>query len=169
MRASKGGGAAAVKPRARALLLTPPFGVVLRYHRVRMPGLETLIAALGGVLVGAGLSALFMRQRARQQETRDRVEIEVRLRRMVVPVLERRADVLGIPPAQRGANEDGPIELALTLAHAIAIAETSGDLPFGDTVEVSKKDVQRELEAKAAQSPHGARGTPSVDTGDGKR
>jgi hypothetical protein len=117
-----------------------------------MPGLETLIAALGGVLLGAGLVALVMRQRARQQATRDRVEVEVRLRRMVVPVLERRADVLGIPPAQRGTNADGPIELALTLAQAIAIAETSGDLPFGDTVEVSKKDVQRELEAKAAQS-----------------
>ena len=50
---------------------------------------ETLIAALGGVLLGAGLAALVIHQRARQQGMRDRVEIEVRLRRTVVPVLER--------------------------------------------------------------------------------
>lgn len=123
------------------------------------PGLDTLVAALGGALLGAGVAALVLRQRARRA-ARDRVEIETRLRRAVVPVLERRADVLGIPPARRGTNDEGPIELTLTLAQAIAIAETSGDLPFGDTVEVAKKDVQRELEARTDQRPSHDRGAP---------
>ncbi len=116
-------------------------------------GLETLIAALGGALVGAGVASLLIRQGARGRWSRERVEIETRLRRTVVPVLERRADVLGIPPARRGVDDDGAIELTLTLAQAIDTVETSGDLPFGDTLEVAREDVQRELrEARGAQS-----------------
>jgi len=116
-------------------------------------GLETLSAALGRALVGAGVASLLIREGARGRWSRERVEIETRLRRTVVPVLERRADVLGIPPARRGVDDDGAIELTLTLAQAIDTVETSGDLPFGDTLEVAREDVQRELrEARGAQS-----------------
>lgn len=115
-----------------------------------MPGWETLLGALGGLALGLGLASLFARQRDRQA-VRAKVEIETRLRTMVVPVLERRADVLGIPPARRGVDRDGPIELAVALAGAIRAAEESSDLPFGDTVEVARRDLDRSLERRARE------------------
>ncbi len=115
-----------------------------------MLGWETLLAAIVGLAVGGGAAAVLSRQRERRS-MRARVEIETRLRRMVVPVLERRADALGIPPAERGADDDGPIELAVTLAKAIRSIEESADLPFGDTVEVARRELDRELEERAGR------------------
>jgi hypothetical protein len=109
-----------------------------------MVGWEIVLGALGGLALGSGLAAFFSRQKERRW-SRQQVELEARLRRVVVPVLERRADVLGIPPAERGADVDGPVELAITLGRAIAAAEESGELPFGDTVEVSRQELDGEL------------------------
>lgn len=105
-----------------------------------MPGAETLAAALGGLSIGLALLALALRARARSEARRE-LERDVALRRRVLPVLERRADMLGIPPAQRGSNDESPFELAMTLATAIGHLEESADLPFGDTVEVSRSEL----------------------------
>lgn len=117
-----------------------------------MPGWETLLAAVGGMAIGAGLAAMIARQR-HARLTRERVELEARLRRNVIPVLERRADVLGIPPAERGEDADGSVTLVLTLAQAIRLQEESVELPFGDTVEVdrAKLDTDRD-EARSQES-----------------
>jgi hypothetical protein len=113
-----------------------------------MAGWETMLAALGGMVFGMGVASLVFRQRDRRG-MRQRVELETRLRREIVPVLERRADALGIPPAERGHDGDGPIGLVITLAQAIRTAEESTELPFGDTVEVARKDLAGELKKKA--------------------
>lgn len=107
----------------------------------RMAGWETVLAAVGGLVLGTGLIAFLSRQRERRWMRR-RVELETRLRRVVVPVLERRADALGIPTAQRGRDEDGAVELTLTLAEAIKQLEESAELPFGDTVEVARRELE---------------------------
>ncbi len=109
-----------------------------------MAGLETMLAALGGLVLGAGMLAFLSRRRERSW-TRQRVEIETRMRRDVIPVLERRADVLGIPPKKRGHDSDGPVALVSILARAIRAEEESGDLPFGDTLEVSRTELASEL------------------------
>lgn len=114
-----------------------------------MPGWETLIAAAGGLALGAGVAAIWARQRQGRTH-RERVELETRLRRTVIPVLERRADVLGIPPADRGEDGDGAVALTLALAQVIKTQEESAELPFGDTVEVDRKSLD---EAKRPKPP----------------
>lgn len=107
-------------------------------------GLEIALAALGGAIVGAGVMTWVSRSRERAQ-LRERIELEARLRRDVIPVLERRADVLGIPASQRGHNADGTGLLVSTLARAIRNEEESGDLPFGDTLDASRAELDDEL------------------------
>lgn len=119
-----------------------------------MAGWETLLAALGGLVLGMGVASLLSMQRDRRW-MRQKVELETRLRREIVPVLERRADVLGIPPADRGQDGEGPIGLAITLAQAIRLAEESTELPFGDTVEVARKELASELKKKKAAGREG--------------
>ena len=82
---------------------------------------------------------------------RERVDLETKLRRDVVPVLERRADLLGIPAKERGHNDDGPVQLTQTLARAIKGHEESGELPFGDTLEVSRAELKKEIEAPSGE------------------
>lgn len=107
-----------------------------------------LLAAVGGAVLGGGVMG-YLSQRRERSWRRARLEEEARLRRVLLPVLERRADVLGIPPAARGSNDDEPLALSLLLATAIHAQEESSELPFGDTVEVSKRDLEAELSAHA--------------------
>lgn len=106
-----------------------------------MPAWELIAAGVGGLGAGLVMSALLLQRRLRGY-ARQRLERDVALRRLVVPVLERRADMLGIPPSARGPNTETPHELVLTLARAIGHLEESADLPFGDTVEVSREDLR---------------------------
>lgn len=105
-----------------------------------MLGWETLLAAVAGMALGAGAMSVLARQRQRRW-LRERVEVEARVRRFVVPVLERRANVLQIPPSERGADADGPLALSVALAQAIGAVEESTELPFGDTLEVARAEL----------------------------
>jgi len=109
-----------------------------------VPGWETLLAALGGLVLGVGLATWMGRQRERRW-MRERVAMESRLRRDVIPVLERRADTMGIPPGQRGQGIEDVVELVGALGRAIKQEEESGDLPFGDTLEASRAELDEEL------------------------
>lgn len=109
-----------------------------------MAGWETLFAALGGLVLGAGLATFMGRQRERRW-MRERVATESRLRRDVLPVLERRADTMGIPPSQRGQGVEDVVELVGELGRVIKREEESGDLPFGDTLEASRRELEDEL------------------------
>ncbi len=110
-----------------------------------------MLAAVGGLVLGVGIAA-YLSMRRERRWMRARVDLETKLRRVVVPVLERRADTLGIPPAARGKNSDGPVMLTLTLAGAIRNEEESGELPFGDTVEVSRSDLAEEPKAETGEA-----------------
>lgn len=101
-----------------------------------MTGWETLLAALGGMVFGAGLATLWLRSRE-GSAYRQRLTIAARVRRRIVPLLEQRADQLGIPPSERGLGLSDPIEVAFELARVIHSVEQSADLPFKDTVEAS--------------------------------
>ena len=109
-----------------------------------MPGWETLLASFMGLVLGVGIASMLLRRRERAWARRQ-VALETRVRRVLVPVLERRADVLAIPPAQRGSNDEGAIAVAFALAEAIKTQEESAELPFGDTVEVARDDLRNEL------------------------
>ena len=101
-------------------------------------------------MLGVGVAAYLYRRRERQW-LRERLDIETKLRRIVVPVLERRAGALGIPVSARGKNADGPVSLTMTLASAIRSAEESVELPFGDTVEVARSDLDEETPAAGVE------------------
>ncbi|HEY8431380.1 MAG TPA: hypothetical protein VIL20_23530 [Sandaracinaceae bacterium] len=115
-----------------------------------MAGWETLLAALGGMILGVGVASIASRRRERRS-LRQKLELEARVRREVVPVLERRAHVLRVPPAERGNERDGPIEVAVALASAIRRIEESIELPFGDTVEVARTELANEFAGKARE------------------
>ncbi len=108
-----------------------------------MGGWETVLAALGGFLVGFALKSLLgaSAQRARDERLR---HAEAKARVAVVPVLERRADALGIP--RRALESQDSLGQALELASAIQHFEETHNLGFSDTVEMSRGDL--DLRAK---------------------
>jgi type II secretory pathway component PulJ len=120
-------------------------------HSTAVPALETLIAAVGGALLGVGIASLIAMQRDRRH-VRERAQLEAKLRREIVPVLERRADHLGIPPAARGSNDTNAVELAIALARAIRLHEESVDLPYGDTLEVSRRELNARISANGEKT-----------------
>lgn len=111
---------------------------------------QTVGAALFGLALGVVLAAWVSSHRERRW-TRQQLEVEARVRRMLVPVLERRADALRIPTAERGVDEASPIDVALALSRAIGRVEESSELPFGDTVDVSLDDVRRSVAEKTTR------------------
>jgi len=76
--------------------------------------------------------------------------MQQRIRSTVVPVLEGRADALGLVPDQRALETTDPLELALSLGEGILHAEERQALPFSDTVELTAGA----LTASAPTSPH---------------
>jgi hypothetical protein len=57
--------------------------------------------------------------------------------------------VLAVPAAHRGSDELGSVALAIALARGIGTLEESGELPFGDTVEVSRQELDGKLARRA--------------------
>ena len=112
-----------------------------------MRSLDAALGVLFGLALGLGGAAVWIGRHTRRV-WREQLELETRLRRVVVPVLERRADVLGVPPSERGVSVEGAVPLTLALAAAIKKQEESVDLPFGDTVEVARAELDRELESR---------------------
>lgn len=94
-----------------------------------------LASLSGGLALGFGLWG----QRLRQLE-RERAEVEARLAAHVVPVLSRRAATLDLP---RDAGGDGPVETTVELARRIQGAEEKLTLPFTDTLEIHRTDLER--------------------------
>ncbi len=115
-----------------------------------MNGWETVLAALGGILVGLGLGMAL----ARRSEARLRREFREALHQIqtsVVPVLEDRAAAVGVPRQERSTASEHPLDLALALSSSIrrhvdqhSIAER--ELPFTDTVDIDPAALIRELE-----------------------
>lgn len=103
---------------------------------------ETVLAAAGGLVLGFGLGLIIARVRERSLRQRMR-HTQSRLRSTVVPVLEARAQALGIPPAERQSFTEDPIELAVGLSASIQRVEGDPNLAFSDTVEVARAEMRR--------------------------
>lgn len=103
---------------------------------------ETVLAAAGGLILGLGLGLVIARMRERDLSQRLR-RLEARLRSTVVPVLEARAQALGIPPAERQSYQDDPVETAVGLSASIQRVEGDPNLAFSDTVEVARAEMRR--------------------------
>lgn len=108
----------------------------------RVGAWETVLAATGGLILGLGLGLVIARARERALSHRLR-RLQARLRSTVVPVLEARAQALGIPPAERQSYQDDPIELAVGLSASIQRVEGDPNLAFSDTVEVARAEMRR--------------------------
>jgi hypothetical protein len=92
----------------------------------------TLVGAAAGWALRVRLEDVRARKLAMQR---------ARVRSRVLPVLERRAEALRVAPVDRAPDEPDPIEAAIVMATAIERIEERRDLPFSDTLEVSKDDL----------------------------
>ncbi len=110
-----------------------------------MQGWETVLAAVGGLVLGLGLGVLLGRRGGQGDGQSQRLrEVASRLRTVVVPVLERQATTLGVPIAERGPVDGDGIEVTLALGTAIQRREEREDLPFSDTLEISRGELGRQ-------------------------
>ena len=109
-----------------------------------MQGWEAVLAAVGGLVLGLGLGVLLGRRGVQDGADTQRLREGVsRLRTVVVPVLERHASTLGVPSVERGPVDGDGLEVALALGTAIQRREEREDLPFSDTLEISRGELGR--------------------------
>jgi hypothetical protein len=111
----------------------------------------TILAAVSGLILGLGLGFVLGRARVAAMARQIR-QLEVRARATLVPVLERRADNLGVPKHERGFDEEDPLEAAMTLASAIDKKETAATLPFSDTLQINSSEIQAKKREREAAS-----------------
>lgn len=95
-----------------------------------------MLAALGGAVMGIGVG-LAMAQRRQRSRAKKLKQAEARLRSTVVPLLERRAQQLGLTRERRTSVSEDPLSLSVHLATAILEVEDRHSLPWSDTVEAS--------------------------------
>lgn len=100
----------------------------------------TVLAAGGGVMLGIGLGLAFARKRLAMVALRARRD-QARLRASVVPVLEARAQQLGIPQDERQSHADDPVDVAVGLSVAIMRIDGDPNLAFSDTVELARAEL----------------------------
>lgn len=94
--------------------------------------------AVGWVLPARRIDAL------RREHARHRAEV----RNHVLPVLEERASAAGVPAHARAHDVGDPLEAAVAIGRAIREVESRRDLPFTDTLEVSRADITAQVERK---------------------
>lgn len=105
-----------------------------------MGALEAIVAAVGGILVGAGASLLF--GRGRERALREELKrTKLALRQSILPALEESADTLGVTRDSRGSTKssDRLIESVETLGSAIrrhVVAQA--EIGLSDTLELQK-------------------------------
>ena len=132
-----------------------------------MDYLVSILAAVGGLVAGAGFGVALTRRQAASPPPDDRVrEMTHRLREKVSPVLERRAEILGIPvpPRVRIKAEHGSVELdgdeverLSTIAEAIRTKEEADSVALSDTVQISKKELEPIRDSKRPASEKSAK------------
>jgi hypothetical protein len=96
---------------------------------------ETIVAAVGGLLLGLGLGLSLGRRNA-ASVVADRDSVTARIRTAVLPVLEQRVSELGLDTAAGVDPSRDPVGAAVTLATAIRRADVGRELAFSDTVQM---------------------------------
>jgi len=105
-----------------------------------MAAWETLLAAVGGLVLGFGLGLFFGRRGERSMSKKMR-RMKARMRASVLPILEGRAQQLGLPRARRGYDTEDPLEVAVDLSTSIIQYQEEQNLAFSDTVRLDKLDL----------------------------
>lgn len=101
---------------------------------------EILLAALGGLVLGFGLGIFAGARRSRSVSKRVR-HMKARMRGSVIPILEGRAQALGLPRAQRGYATEDPLQAAVDLSTSIIQHQEAQNLGFSDTVDLLRADL----------------------------
>jgi len=107
-----------------------------------MGGWETVLAAVGGLVLGFGLGFSLARRRE-QEMTRRMRRLESRIRASVIPVLEDRAQTLGVSREERASDADDAFGMAVDLSVSIQRRQENANLAFSDTLEVQRADLER--------------------------
>lgn len=98
------------------------------------------------VALGVGLAVGWLLGARRVAEVRRELEQRrAELRSHVLPILEHRASGAGVPPDRRARGEQDALLATIAIGRAIGELETRRDLPYTDTLEVSKDDIRAEL------------------------
>ncbi len=105
-----------------------------------MAAWETLLAAVGGLVLGFGLG-LFFGHRSERSQAKKMRRIKARLRASVLPILEGRAQQLGLPREKRGYDTEDPLEVAVDLSNSIIQYQEEQNLAFSDTVRLDKVEL----------------------------
>ena len=94
-------------------------------------------------MLGIGVGVMLAR-RSEGSLRRRLAHVDSQLRTSVLPVLERHAETLGIPPDKKRAQstEDGA-DASIRLATTIRDHEDSQELPYSDTLEVDRAELAR--------------------------
>lgn len=103
---------------------------------------ETILAAVGGLLLGLGLGLTIGRRGGRAARL-EREAKEARLRTVVLPVLERRASELGAVGGVAVDRSADAVTAAVTLATAIQRSST-GELAYSDTVSMDATRITKQ-------------------------
>lgn len=106
------------------------------------------LLAIGLFCAGAGVGLLAgwtLAGRRVMALRREHAQRQAELRNHVLPVLEQRASAAGVPPSARAHDVLDPMVASVTIGRAIQEIESRRDLPFTDTVEVSKADIKAEV------------------------
>lgn len=97
-----------------------------------------------GVVIGWALSA--RRSGALRREHAAR---KAEVRNHVLPLLEQRASSSGVPASRRARDVLDPLAASIEIARAIQELDAKRDLPFTDTLEVSKDAITAEARKRA--------------------
>ncbi|MEM9069620.1 MAG: hypothetical protein AAGE52_13995 [Myxococcota bacterium] len=104
-----------------------------------MTGWESIVAAVGGLLLGVGVGLLLARGRDSALRQRMNKHLGV-LRTNVIPLLESRAEAVELPD-----DVSEPLELVERLSTSLRRHEEAQELPFSDTVEFSREEARAQL------------------------
>jgi len=108
--------------------------------------METVVGLAGAFALGAavGLALGLLLAHRRETVAMKRVaSLEARVRASVIPILERRAETLGVPASTRAGASGDAFEVALSLAHSVQRTEESLNIGLSDTLQVARSEVQQ--------------------------
>ncbi|RLB56334.1 MAG: hypothetical protein DRJ42_03580 [Deltaproteobacteria bacterium] len=108
-----------------------------------MAAWETLLAAGGGLVLGFGVGLFVGGRRARVVAKRVR-RLKARLRGSVIPILEGRAQALGLPRSKRAYATEDPLEAAVDLSTSIIQHQEQHNMALSDTVDLLRADLDSE-------------------------